>query len=163
VTLIQRANPQSLGFPLGLALAVPTTLMAGALGSQYIGGLVPCEMCMWQRWPHYAAIALALLAFIVRPRAPRRALIALAALAILVSGVYGVYHAGVEYKFWLGPDHCTRLPGAGGDLLNDILTAPMIRCDEPQWNLFGISLAGFNAIISISASLFILNLLRKST
>ncbi len=136
--------------------------MAGALGSQYIGGLVPCEMCMWQRWPHYGAIVIAVTAFFIQQPRRRMVLVGIAALAILYSGGYGVYHAGVEYKWWLGPAHCTRLPGAGGSLLNDILSAPMIRCDEAQWSLFGISLAGFNALISISASLIIFNLLRKS-
>ena len=79
----------------GLALAVPLALMIGAWGSQYIGGLSPCEMCIWQRWPHLAAIAIAVLAFAL----PRREIVALAAIAILVSGAIGAFHAGVEYKF----------------------------------------------------------------
>jgi disulfide bond formation protein DsbB len=141
-----------------LALIIPGALMAGALGSQYIGGLVPCEMCVWQRWPHYAAIGLAALAFVV----PQRALVWLAALAILISGGIGIFHAGVEYKWWEGLTQCSVMPGGGsGDILADIMKTPMIRCDEAQWRLFGISLAGYNAIISIIGALLISRLLMR--
>ncbi len=143
-----------------LALFVPAALMAGALGSQVIGGLFPCEMCHWQRWPHYAAIALALLAF-VAPAPLRRALVWLAVLAILTSGAIGVFHAGVEYKWWPGITPCAKPPGGSGNVMADIMAAPLVSCDQPQWSLFGISLAGFNALISISAALFIARLLGK--
>ncbi len=135
-----------------LALIVPATLMAGALGSQYIGGLVPCEMCYWQRWPHDAAIVLALFAFAVREPRAQRALVVLAALAILASGVIGGFHAGVEYGWWQGLTQCSQPPGAGsGNFMNDIMKAPLVRCDQAQWTLFGISLAGYNMLISIAA------------
>ena len=141
-----------------LALAIPALLMAGALGSQYSGGLYPCEMCHWQRWPHYAAIAIALVAFVARPPM-RNVLIALAALAILTSGALGVFHAGVEYRWWAGP----RCSASGAGLsLQDIMRAPLIRCDEPQWSIFGISLAGFNALFSIVGGIAILALVRKA-
>src|ERR1700753_2448184 len=91
-----------------IAVLVPNALLWGAIGSQYIGHLVPCEMCMWQRWPHLAAIALALGAILARGNPPAsRGLTGLAALAILVSGTIGVYHAGVEYHWWQGPARCT--------------------------------------------------------
>ena len=138
-----------------LALAVPLALIAGALGSQYVGGLFPCEMCHWQRWPHYAAIGIALLAFVV-PMPMRPPLVWLAALAILVSGGIGVWHAGVEYGWWEGLTQCTAPPS--GNIM-DILQASPIRCDEVQWSLFGISLAGFNAIVSGVAGLTIMSLL----
>ena len=102
--------------------------MAGALGSQYLGGLYPCEMCYWQRWPHYAAIAIALVAFIVKPPM-RNVLVALAALAVLTSGAIGVYHAGVEYHWWAGPP-CSA--NGAGMTLEQIMRAPLIRCDAPQ-------------------------------
>lgn len=141
-----------------LALIIPGALMAGALASQYLGGLVPCEMCIWQRWPHYAAIGLAALAFALR----RRELIWLAALAILVSGGIGIFHAGVEYKWWEGLTQCSALPGGGsGDILADVMKAPIIRCDEAQWRLFGISLAGYNAIFSIGGALLVARLLMR--
>ena len=135
-----------------IALLVPTALMAGALGSQYLGGLYPCEMCHWQRWPHYAAIALALVAIFLK--APiRPVVIALAALAILTSGVLGIYHAGVEYQWWAGPACSSTAAGAS---LEDLMRAPLVRCDAPQWTLAGISLAGFNALFSTLGALIIL-------
>ena len=141
-----------------LALVVPAALLAGALGSQYLGGLYPCEMCHWQRWPHYAAVALALLSFAVRGLW----LVRLAGLAILLSGLIGVYHAGVEYGIFEGLTQCSTMPGSGGgDPLADILATPLIRCDQVQWSLFGISLAGWNALVSIPFGLVILWLTSK--
>ena len=145
-----------------VALLVPAVLLGGALGSQYWGKLVPCEMCMWQRYPHYAALLLAILAILLAKTALSRPLTILAGLAILVSGGLGVFHAGVEYKLWNGPEHCTSLvSGSGADLLKALLAAPIIRCDEPQWTMFGISLAGFNAIFSILGGLSVLYLCRR--
>ena len=151
-----------------IALVAPALLLGGALASQYVGGLHPCEMCYWQRWPHEAAIALAILAYGLSGQ-PRwsRALVILAALAIAVSGAIGVFHAGVEYKWWEGVTTCSRGPSAatGADLLKQIMAAPIIRCDQPQWTLGGISLAGFNAIFSFAAAIAIwaLSLRRKGS
>jgi len=142
-----------------VALAVPALLMAGALGSQYIGGLYPCEMCYWQRWPHYVAIVLALLAFFLNPPA-RNVTIALAGLAVLTSGGVGVFHAGVEYHWWAGLTTCSST--AAGSSLQDLMRAPLIRCDTAQWTLGGISLAGFNALFSIMGGLTILGLVRNA-
>lgn len=134
-----------------IAILVPNALLWGAIGSQYIGHLVPCEMCMWQRWPHLAAIVLALVAILLRGQpSASRAFTVLAALAILVSGGLGVYHAGVEYHWWLGPQRCT---GSHFTSLADLMKAPVVMCDVPQWKLAGISLAGFNAIFSILGGL----------
>jgi disulfide bond formation protein DsbB len=141
-----------------LVFLVPALLMAGALGSQHIGGLFPCQMCHWQRWPHYAAIALALVSFALKPPA-RNIMVALAALAILTSGAIGVFHAGVEYHWWAGPACSSTAAGAS---LEDIMRAPIISCDTPQWELAGISLAGFNAIFSILGGLSVLALVRKA-
>jgi len=140
-------------------LLLPAALMAGALGSQYIGGLFPCEMCHWQRWPHYAAIVLALGAF-ASPEKIGRIAVALAIVAILVSGGIGVFHAGVEYQWWPGLTRCSAPihGGSSADLLAQIMATPMIQCDVPQWSLFGISLAGFNALISIIGALGIVAL-----
>jgi disulfide bond formation protein DsbB len=136
-----------------LALILPSALMAGAWGSQYIGGLHPCEMCMWQRWPHEAAIVLALFAFAFRKLAMDRLMIALAAFAILTSGAIGAFHAGVEYGWWEGLTRCAVQ--SGPVTLDNIMKAPVIRCDTAPWSLFGISLAGFNAIISVVGALAI--------
>ncbi len=141
-----------------VALTVPTLLMAGALGSQYVGGLYPCEMCHWQRWPHYVAIGLALVAFFLNPPA-RNVMIALAGLAVLTSGAIGVFHAGVEYHWWEGLTTCSST--AAGSSLQDLMRAPLIRCDTAQWTLGGISLAGFNAIFSIIGGVTILVFVRN--
>ena len=127
-----------------LALFIPLALIGGALTSQYGFGLFPCEMCMWQRWPHYTAIMLAALSFVATPA--RTPLIWLATLAIAVSGAIGAFHAGVEYGWWEGVTACTA-PASGIDVL-DFTAAPLIRCDVAPWTLFGISLAGFNFLIS---------------
>jgi disulfide bond formation protein DsbB len=152
-------KPMSLTRANIAALAVPAALMAGALGSQYIGGLYPCEMCHWQRWPHEAAIGFAILAFFLKPPV-RTILVVLAAIAILISGGIGVFHAGVEYGWWEGLTACTNTAASGS--LSDILKAPMIRCDVPQWTLWGISLAGFNALFSIAGGVAILAMLRSA-
>jgi disulfide bond formation protein DsbB len=148
-----------------IALLLPAGLMAGALGSQFFGGLIPCEMCHWQRWPHYTAIALALLAFVLPGAGLKRVLVALAALAILTSGAIGVFHAGVEYHWWQGITACSsNITGSGGsadDMLARIMKAPIIRCDAAQWRLFGISLAGYNAIFSTTGALSIFALMLR--
>jgi disulfide bond formation protein DsbB len=143
-----------------VALLLPEALVGGAWIGQLAFGLVPCEMCHWQRWPHYAAILLALLAFWVPGRVNRRALVVLAGLAIGISGLIGVYHAGVEYRWWEGHTACTA-SFSGSDVLAQIMNAPLVRCDVPQWTLFGISLAGFNAIFSLGGAILILLLMRQ--
>jgi len=143
-----------------LSVGVPAALLAGAYGSQYLGGLAPCEMCYWQRWAHWAALAFALVAAAAGGRLPDRgrSFVWLAALAILASGGIGVYHAGVEAGVFEGFTQCAAVAGGGStdDLLAEIMAAPLVRCDEVQWALFGISMAGWNAILSISAALVIL-------
>jgi disulfide bond formation protein DsbB len=146
-----------------LALFVPAALMAGALGSQYIGGLYPCEMCYWQRWPHYAAIVVGLFAFVAREPRHQRLFILLAALGILVSGAIGGFHAGVEYGWWEGLTQCSQPLGAGGgNFMDNIMKAPLVRCDQAQWTLFGISLAGYNMIVSVAAFVAIISLMQDS-
>ncbi len=142
-----------------LALLLPITLLGGAYLSQYWGGLFPCEMCWWQRYPHFAALALAAIAIFV---AQRRVLITLAAICLIASGAIGGFHAGVEYGWWPGLSSCTStISGTGEELLKNILNAPVVRCDVAPWSLFGISLAGFNFLISVAGSLGILWLLKK--
>jgi len=142
-----------------VALALPASLLGGALVSQYVFGLYPCEMCMWQRYPHYAALALALVGF-VSP--PLRLWIGLAGLAILGSGLIGGFHAGVEYGWWEGITTCTLTADtSGADALKAIMEAPLVRCDAPQWTLFGISLAGWNFLFSTSGGLGVLWLLAR--
>ncbi len=143
-----------------LAFAIPFALLAGAYISQYGFGLYPCELCWWQRYPHFFALALGAVGLV---RRDSRLPAFLAALAIAVSGAIGAFHAGVEYGWWEGVTACTALPSPdGGDLMEAILNAPLIRCDVAPWSLFGISLAGWNFLISTSSALLILQLLRRS-
>ena len=138
-----------------IALLLPVALLSGALGSQYLGGLHPCEMCYWQRWPHGAAIVFALLAFTATAEEQRsRILTLLAALAIAISGAIGVYHAGVEAGIFQGFTTCTALATSGSatDLLNQITHAPLVRCDQVQFRFLGVSMAGWNAILSIGGA-----------
>src|SRR3982751_1498365 len=149
-----------------IALLLPLALLGGALGSQYLGGLHPCEMCIWQRWPHAAAIVLGSLAFMSPAETSRaRNLTLLAALAIAISGIIGVYHAGVEAKVFTGFTTCTSLVKPGGstaDLLKQITHAPLVRCDQVQYRFLGISLAGWNAILSLGGAALILVLNLKA-
>lgn len=142
-----------------LTLLIPAGLIGGALVSQYGFGLYPCEMCHWQRWPHYAAIAIALAAFAIPIARGRAVFLALAAFAIATSGAIGVFHAGVEYGWWQGLTSCAA-PGSGS--LEDIFNAPLTRCDVAPWTLLGISLAGFNALFSLAGAGLILTLLQRS-
>ena len=130
-----------------LALALPVALLGGALLSQYVGGLHPCEMCYWQRWPHGVAIVVAALAFLFAADSRNaRLLVALAAIAIAISGAIGVFHAGVELKYWEGLTRCST----GGALtLDELMKVPLVRCDQVQFSFLGISMAGWNAILSL--------------
>ncbi|MBH5321365.1 disulfide bond formation protein B [Aurantiacibacter sediminis] len=127
-----------------LALAVPAALLAGAYISQYGFDLFPCEMCWWQRYPHFAAVGLALLSFAAPPK---KLWIALAALAILASGLIGAFHAGVEYGWWRGITGCATT--------GDAMSLDVIRCDIAPWSFLGISLAGWNALLSIGSAITI--------
>jgi disulfide bond formation protein DsbB len=142
-----------------IALLLPLALLGGALGSQYIGGLYPCEMCWWQRYPHAAAIVLAGLAF-TRAASSQlsRSLTLLAALAIALSGAIGFYHAGVELHVFPGLTTCstTAKAASNADLLKKLMHVPLVRCDQVQWALFGVSLAGWNAILSLSGAVAII-------
>jgi len=150
---------QSLQRARALALGTPAALLAGAYVSQYGFGLFPCEMCWWQRYAHFAAMALALAACFIRPA---RWLVALAGLAIAVAALLGLYHAGVEYGWWEGVTSCAMTAETGGDPLEAIMNAPLARCDVAPWSLLGISLAGWNFLFSGAAALTIFALLAKT-
>ena len=146
-----------------LAIAIPALLLGGAYISQYVFGLFPCEMCWWQRYPHFIALILGLVAAFTAPieRGLGRPIIALAAVAIIASGLIGGFHAGVEYDWWEGITGCATNVAAGGSALDNIMNAPLVRCDVAPWQLFGISLAGWNFIVSITAGCAILALLMR--
>ena len=124
-------------------------LLIGALGFQFVGGLSPCPMCIWQRWPHLAAVAIAVAALAVRG-GTRPLALAGAGAAAVASGL-GVFHAGVEQGWWDGPSSCVGLDPAGltpEQLLDQLAGAPLVRCDEIVWEFLGLTMAGWNALLS---------------
>ena len=133
--------------------------IAGAWFFQLVIKLSPCPMCLEQRWPYYIGIPLALIvALAAWKKAPRGVVVlGLAALAALMLwGAYmGVFHAGVEWKWWVGPTECSGTPqfGGAGGLLNRLQDINITRCDEAAWRFLGISLAGYNAIISAALAI----------
>jgi len=140
-----------------LTAALGVVVLGTVLASQYLGGLQPFELCLYQRWPWGAAIVLGLLAAVIRPA--RRALVLLAGLVILLGGLLAAYHAGVEYGWFPGFTACTSAISAGSSvaaLRDQLLNAPVVRCDVPGLVLFGISMAGYNAILSVIAGLALL-------
>jgi disulfide bond formation protein DsbB len=153
-----RAMLRRLDLLAWLTAALGVVVLGTVLASQYLGGLQPCELCLYQRWPWAAAIALGLLAAAVRPA--RRALVLLAGVVILLGGLLAVYHAGVEYQWWPGFTACTSAisfgTGSAASLRDQLLAAPVVRCDVPGFVLVGISMAGYNAILSVIAGLVLL-------
>jgi disulfide bond formation protein DsbB len=136
----------------GIAFVLGLATIAGAWGSQLIGGLVPCELCLEQRMAYYWGLPILLVVLLTWNKLPLTVwYIAMAIVAaIFVWGTYmGGYHAGVEWGFWPGPTACT---GVGGPMdfnsLNNLNEAHVIGCDVVQFRFLGISLAGYNALIS---------------
>lgn len=130
-----------------LAASGSAALLLGAFGFQHLGGMAPCKLCLWQRWPHAAAVIIGAIALFY----PKRSLALLGALAAGITGALGIYHTGVERHWWEGPDTCTSgdISGLSTDeLMNQIMSAPLVRCDEVPWEMFGLSMASWNAVAS---------------
>jgi disulfide bond formation protein DsbB len=128
----------------GIALAT----LVGAWIFEFLG-YAPCELCLWQRWPYYTGIPLALVIALTAPHRPQLARLGLGMLTVLWLGsmAFGLYHAGVEWKWWLGPSTCGSQAGFSGGLPD--LGAPVILCDTAAIRVLGLSLAGWNALISL--------------
>jgi disulfide bond formation protein DsbB len=123
-------------------------MILSAWGFQYIGGYPPCKMCYWQRYPHMAAIFIGAAAIATG----QKVFAWLGALAMLTTGGIGIFHSGVERKLWEGPTTCTSssIGGLNSDeLFDQIMTAPLVRCDEIPWQMFGFTMANLNAIASL--------------
>ena len=123
-------------------------LIAAALAFQHLGGLAPCQMCIWQRYPHVAAAVIGILALLTG----WSLLLLAGAAGALITAAIGFYHAGVERDWWEGPATCSA--GDIGnlsadDLLDQIMTAPLVRCDEIPWEMLGLSMAAWNGVISL--------------
>jgi len=148
-----------------LILIASAALVGGALLFQYVGGLRPCELCLYQRWPYYAVIVLSALALAAGRRGITAAVTGLAALAFLIGAGLAFYHVGVEQHWFAGPSACTGVSAAAGDSIADfrarLMAQQPVRCDEPQWALFGVSLAGWNLLASVALVIFCLLALRR--
>ena len=148
------ANP-----PLTSSLAIlviAAATIAGAWFFQLVLDILPCPMCLEQRYAYYFAIPFAALVAVAAAKgAPRGVVLTglvILALVVLANAVFGAYHAGVEWGFWKGPTDCTGSgfdPGKAGSLLDNLDKVKVIRCDEVQFRFLGISLAGYNALISL--------------
>lgn len=125
-------------------------LLVGALIFQYGFGMAPCALCIWQRWPHLAAVGLGGLAMVV-PAVP---VLLAGAVAASTSGAIGVYHAGVERGWFAGPQACSGQIDfstlTAEELLDRVLAAPVVRCDEVPWEMLGLSMASWNALASFA-------------
>tara|TARA_B100001142_G_scaffold1805_1_gene1988 strand:- start:610 stop:1047 length:438 start_codon:yes stop_codon:yes gene_type:complete len=134
-----------------LAFLGSLALLLGAYAFEFLGNLKPCKMCLWQRWPHIAAIFIGILIFYTKSILLMR----IASLIILAGAVVAFYHVGVELQWWDGPTTCTSGSIANlssTELMNKILQAPIIRCDEIQWSFAGLSMAAWNGIFSLILS-----------
>lgn len=137
--------------------AVGAAAILGAYFFQYVIGLAPCPLCLEQRIPYYVAIPLALIVAAVAAGAAPRGVVAagliIVALAMLIGAGLGVYHAGIEWKWWPGPTECSgefSAPKSAGDLLQQMQTTSVVRCDQAAWRFLGLSLAGYNVLISLA-------------
>lgn len=158
-------RPMRLILLLGLG---STALIAGAWWSQLVWHLVPCKLCLEQRIPHYAAMALAVVALVVaRSRALQIAVLVGFAVLMLWSAGLGAYHSGVEWGWFLGPNDCGGgAPAAAAgvqDFMKQLQTTRVVSCGEAAWRFLGLSLAGWNALLSLGlAALALLGLIKAS-
>ena len=150
-------------FLVACAAGGSALLLLAALAFQYLGGMAPCELCIWQRWPHAGAVVVGAVALAL----PAAFLLLAGALGALASTGIGVYHTGVERGWWPGPEAC----GGVGDitglsaeaLLEQILATPVVRCDEVAWEMLGLSMASWNALASLGlAGVWLLALTRRA-
>ncbi|WP_085903923.1 disulfide bond formation protein B [Kiloniella majae] len=150
-----------------VAIASSAAVLGTALAFQYIGGLYPCVLCMYQRWAYVVATSFALLAWILRKH-PTFARLTLGAssLSFLAGAGIAGFHVGVEKQWWEGTSECQGdaldLSASIEDLTSQLMDQPIVRCDVVPWELFGISMAGYNIIISLSLAFFCLWTIKTS-
>lgn len=132
-----------------IAAGGSAAMLLGAFWFQYVVELAPCKLCIWQRWPHVAAVVIGAIALMTK----RVQLAWLGAVAAATTAAFGLYHTGVEKGWWEGPSTCTSSSPAGlsaDELFNQIMAAPLIRCDEVAWSMMGLSMASWNGLISLA-------------
>lgn len=140
-----------------IVLLASAAILLTAFAFQYLGGLAPCVLCIWQRWPYGLTIALAALALALPPGRATSGLLAVCGLAFLVGAGIAAFHVGVEQHWWQGTASCgsTFAPATSIDALRaQLLAQPVVRCDEVAWSLFGLSMAGYNFLMSVALAGF---------
>lgn len=149
-----------------LAAGGSLALLLGAWAFQHLGGLAPCKMCIWQRWPHGVAIAVGALVLLVPLGiGALRVLLGAGVLATLTTAAIGGYHTGVERGWWEGPSSCSSGSTAGmstDELMDQIMSAPLVRCDEVAWQMLGLSMASWNMLASLLLAVFWVMALRRT-
>jgi disulfide bond formation protein DsbB len=144
-------------------LLVSAIVLGSAYLMQYVGGLDPCELCLYERWPYWAAIAVTLLGLALGGGATRP-VVAACAMLFAAGAVLSFYHVGVEQHWFAGPAACTG-SGAGAasveELKRQLMSRQPVNCDEPAWQLFGVSIAGFNLLAQLGILAFCLAALRR--
>ena len=158
MTLVETALPRAQETRALLIAAASIAILAAVWIFQGLG-YAPCELCLTQRYAFYAAIPLALLTALLAGRSAHglaRVGFALLALVFAASAVLAAYHAGVEYHWWAGPTACTGGPGSldVNDLVNTLNSVKVVRCDEVQLRIAGLSLAGWNVVASAVLALY---------
>ena len=151
---VRRAEPASMAM---LIVLVGAASILGAFYFQYVAGLAPCPLCLEQRIAYYFSIPLAVLLWLGAGHGASRKVMAagfaVIAIAMAWNAGLGVYHSGVEWKWWPGPSECSGslgdLGGPGG-LMNQLRSISVVRCDEAPWRFLGLSLAGYNVLLSLA-------------
>lgn len=161
MTETNRLAPRRLGAipPPAILCGLGATTLAIVYAAQYLGGLAPCQLCLYQRWPWWAVVVLSAVSLArgtgLAPgigSRPRRTITAVCGVLLLAGAGLALYHVGVEQSWWAGLASC-----AGGDApvslsdMQSMMATPVPRCDAPAWTLFGVSMAGYNALLSAAA------------
>lgn len=149
--------------PVLFAGIMAALILGTAYGFQF-AGYPPCELCWWQRYPYMAIIPLALIGHFVSPLPRKYVLLLLACLFLGAAGI-ALFHVGVEQRWWEGLATCSGYVNITDSLdaaLEALMNTPIIRCDDIAWSLFGISMAGYNALAALVMAVFCLKKMKKA-
>jgi len=169
MTAIASKSRQSIFIAILLTLGMAVVILS-ALGFEYLGHYIPCELCLKERIPYYVGIPVALLAILSAalkmPATVTRLLLGIVVIAMLIGAGISIYHAGVEWKFWAGPSSCTSaldtISTNTADLLNDISNTHEPSCDKAALRIIGISLAGWNVVATLVLAVIGIFAVRKA-
>ena len=143
--------------PVLVAGGISSSLLIIALLFEHVGGLVPCDLCITQRVPHYGMIGLAMIS-LMSPHQQKTWRPVGALLAATTAGV-GLQHVGVEQGWWKGPQGCSSqldVTASLAEMTDALLATPVVRCDEVAWSFLSVSMAGWNMLISLALAIFLI-------